>query len=245
MASPTHIDRYSTVALHLQCRDLLLAFIERGEIKPGEMIPPERVLCERYGLSRITVRAAIDDLVQQGVLRRAQGKGTFVTHRALPLDLHKLTSFTEDMRARGKQPSSKLLELGMVQPAPRIAEALSTHSTVQRITRLRYADGQIMGLHDTYLPGAFTFQPEDFREDSSLHRLMLARYNTALVTAEETLQAIALQDDQAALLDTSPGAPALEIERISYDPEGYPVEYCLMIYRAEHYKYYARLVRRD
>lgn len=240
----TWIDRDSPVPLHQQCRQLLVAQIRRGGLKPGDALPPERALCESYGLSRTTVRLAVSELVQQGVLQRVQGRSTFVTRRASPLDLHRLTSFSEDMRASERVPRATILYLGLVAPTAEVAAALNTEGPVLKLKRLRYADAQIMGVHDTFLPKSYSFTQDDLEQEPSLHTLLAKRFQLVLSTADETLEAGAATPEEVGYLDIPAGSPVLRIERLSYDARGEPKEFCVMCYRADQYRYSARLVRR-
>ncbi len=237
------IDRSSPLPLHEQFRRLLLARIYNQELRPGDALPPERVLCHEYHLSRTTVRTAIDELVQQGVLHRMQGRGTFVTKRALPLNLHRLTSFSADMRAKGKRPHSKVLQACLAPAHDEVADVfdLPAGSEVCFIKRLRYADGQVMGLHETYLPRTFADSLEHFDEDTSLHTLLLEHYQVDLLDADETIEATAATDTLAGWLGTSPHAPLLKVVRTSFDALGQAQEYCVMHYRSDQYCYYVRL----
>jgi GntR family transcriptional regulator len=240
----TWIDRDSPVPLHEQCRQLILNQIRQGELRPGDALPPERSLCEAHGLSRTTVRLAVLDLVQRGILQRVQGRGTFVTKRASPLDLHHLTSFSEDMRARGRTPSAKVLFADLITPAASVASALNATGEVMYLKRLRYADAQVMGFHDTFLPEAYRLTEADLEQEGSLHTLLARRYHLVLSTADETLEAGAATPEEAAHLKVPAGSPVLRIERLSYDAMGEPKEFCAMCYRADQYQYFARLVRR-
>lgn len=186
----------------------------------------------------------MSELVQWGVLQRIQGRGTFVTKRTSPLDLHRLTSFSEDMRGRRRIPSSRVLYAGLVRPTANVASALNANEKVMRLTRLRFADAQVMGIHDTFLPEAYNLTQSDFEQEQSLHTFLARRYHLVLSTADETLEADAATPEEAAYLEVPEGSPVLRIERLSYDAMGEPKEFCAMCYRADQYRYYARLVRR-
>lgn len=243
MTVETSIRRQSPVPLHEQFKQILLEKIQRGQLKKGDALAPERELCERYGLSRTTVRQALSDLVERGVLQRIQGRGTFVTRRAAPLDLHELTSFTQDMKARGRTPSSEILDLGMVDADPGVADALELEGHVFKVQRLRKADGMPVGVHTSYLPPEFAFSQADLSAIPSLYALLEQRFGLELVHADETLRAMAADASSASLLDVAEGTPILHIDRITYDPQGTPKEFCEMHYRADQYVYHVRLKR--
>jgi len=137
------VNRNHPLPLYYQLMHELRLRIERGEWKPGDLFPPERELSETYGVSRMTVRQALAELVNDGLLRRDQGRGTFVAKPKLRKRLFRLTSFTEDMRARGKQPGARVLRAEMALAKPKVAEMLQTgpEQLVAVIERLRLADG--------------------------------------------------------------------------------------------------------
>lgn len=243
MTVRTWIDRQSPLPLHEQCRQLLLHQIQAGQLKPGDAIPTERELGQQYGLSRTTIRQAINELVQQSILQKVQGSGTFVTKSVIPLDLHKFTSFTEDVRARGKEPSSTLLFVGLVNAEPEILSILGTDNPVMKIERLRAADGKPMGIHSAYLPRQFKITAEQLEQETSLYTILIRDYHVTLNAADETLEATAASKSDAELLGIPKGAPILRIERVSFDNRSQPQEYVIMRYRSDEYKYYVRLNR--
>ena len=108
------LDRASPVPLHVQLRSFLLQQIESGALKPGDAIPAERELVSRFGISRITVRQAIADLMAEGFLYRQHGRGTFVRSHKIEQELSTLTGFVEEMAARGLVPGAKLISAEMV-----------------------------------------------------------------------------------------------------------------------------------
>jgi len=238
------IDRRSPVTLHHQCKELLRQRIQAGEFQPGDTIPPERELEARYGLSRTTVRQAISELVSEGVLYRQQGRGTFVSRHNIPYDLRRLTSFTEDMRLRGHQPATRLLQAGLVtapEPAVQALGLLSAQAFL--VERLRLADGESMGIHTAYLPPQLAVDPRELAAGRSLYGLLAERHHVTVAKAEETLEAVAAPGQVAALLGVRRGMPLMRVERVTYADSGDPVEYVVMLYRADRYKYYALLTR--
>ncbi|MDQ3398766.1 MAG: GntR family transcriptional regulator [Deinococcota bacterium] len=229
--------------MHDQCKNLLLEQVRSGQLRPGSPIPTERQLEKQYGLSRTTVRLAITELVQRGVLQRIQGRGTFVIDTVSPLDLHQLTSFTEDMRARGLTASSKLLFAGLTEADARTLDLLHCANPVFKVERLRLADGRIMGLHRAYLASRYSIDGDVFDGNVSLYDLLSRKFHLELATADETLEAAIANEREVKLLELSPGEPVLRIERVSFDKTGTPVELVEMCYRASEYKYYVRLQR--
>lgn len=236
------VDRESKLPLHEQFKQLLLGKIKRGEIKYDEQIPTERELSEEHGLSRTTVRQSINELVARGYLQRSQGRGTFVTRWTIPLNLHDLTSFSDDMRARGKAPSSRILSLGLEKPGVEVAEALEIEGKVAKIERVRLADSKVIGVHTAFLPPEYLVSWEELGE-GSLYELLFRKFNLTLDVADETLEASAASQSEAQLLETEVGKPILKIVRLSYDSLGAPKEFVRMFYLADEYKYYIRLKR--
>ncbi|GGE15840.1 hypothetical protein GCM10011571_16830 [Marinithermofilum abyssi] len=137
------IDKSSPVPIYYQLEEHIKSQIEKGELKPGDCLPSEREYSEKYGISRMTVRQAINNLVSDGYLIRQKGKGTFVSERKFEQKLSELTSFTEDMKARGLKPDSKLLQFEIIPSDDAIATQLSIkrHDPVYQIRRIRLADG--------------------------------------------------------------------------------------------------------
>src|SRR5215471_6136578 len=142
------IYRNSPVPRYHQLKEILREKIRAGELKPGDLIPSERELSETYGISRMTARQAITELVNEGVFYREQGKGTFVTRNKITQQLMRLTGFTEDIRSRGQLPSTKVLVAEMRPASEVVAEKLriSMGQLVFCIQRLRLADGEPLAI---------------------------------------------------------------------------------------------------
>lgn len=235
--------RRTGVPLYVQIREAIRARIAGGELPDGALLPPEHVLAERLGTSRMTVRAALADLERDGLIRRAQGVGTVVRVSRFAHQLRLLTSFTEDIRARGMVPSSRILAAGLVPADGSVAEALGVRpgSPVVHLCRLRLADGEPVALHDTYLPSGLV-DPNQVGPATSLYEL-LHRAGVALDAAEESLEAVPASDDEARMLGVAAGAPLLLVVRTTYDRAGRAVEHVLARYKADVYRYTVRLQR--
>lgn len=220
---------------HAQLREILRRSIER-ELPPGSPIPSERELAERYGVSRLTVRSAIGKLVEEGLLTRARGKGTFTAARRMELQLY-LMSFTADMRRRGLVPTTEVLERSAEIPPPATASALGLGSgqLAYRLARLRRADGVPLAIergwyHPGPMPGLL-----DLDLAGSLYEQIAREYDLRFDHARQTAWAEAADRETARLLGIRPGAPLLVFRRIS-TAAGEPVEDMTSWYRGDRYQ---------
>src|SRR5919202_2889223 len=181
------LDRASPVHLYHQLKLILRSKIENGEWKPGDQIPTEEELCERYRVSRITVKQAINGLVAEGLLYRQQGKGTFVATPKIEQGPERLTSFSEQMQQRGLRPGGTLLNRRVIPASKKVAEQLKLElgAPVIQIQRLRLADDEPMGIQTAHIP--LSRCPQLLEEElgqQSLYKL-LAQYGIHLVSAME------------------------------------------------------------
>lgn len=238
------INRASKLPLYHQLYQILRSNITGREWQPGDMIPPESELIERYQVSRTTVRQVLDILANEGLIYRQQGRGTFVAHPTVEHGLVRIVSFTEDMRMRGCEPSSKVLFSGLV-PAPQdIAEKLGIEpgEELARLERLRLADGEPMGVEESYL--VHRYCPGVLRNDyvsNSLRETLVQDYDIRWTHARQTIRAILAPRDLAELLAIRPKSALLFIERVSYSQEDVPVEFLRIHYRADRYVLYNEL----
>ena len=211
----------------------------------GTSIPTERVLAEQYTVSRTTVRQALADLTAEGRLHRVQGKGTFAAEPKLAQRLQ-LSSYTEDMRAQGREPSSKLLELTEVTADADFAKVLGMRAGAKmlRLHRLRLADGEPMALETTYLPlSRFRGLREELSDGGSLYAVLRERHGVQPQRAEETFETALCGPTEAELLGADVGMPMLLLSRHSFDAEGNPFEFVRSIYRGDRYKFVTTLTR--
>src|SRR5579859_919614 len=240
------IYRNSPIPLYHQLKEIMRARVQSGDWKPGSLIPSERELSESYGLSRMTARQAITDLVNEGVFYREQGKGTFVSQRKITQQLMSLTGFTDDMRARGQRPSAKVLSAAMAPADEGTAERLriTPGQPVFRLRRLRLADGEPLAIEVSQLnfKGCEKLVDEDL-EQNSLYRLVETEYGLPLVEAEQELEAGLAGSEEAELLNIPVGSSVLFIRRTTYTDRNQPVEYAQSVYCGNKYTFYTRLKR--
>ena len=221
--------------------------IGSGKLSPGQRAPSEREIAETLGISRMTARAAMSNLVADGYLYSVPGKGTFVSNPKMRQDLMELTSFTEDMRKRGFKPGARLLGIGVTDRAPEKVYRrleLPEGEDLIRIHRLRTADEEPMCLETSYLPKSYVpWLPEEDLESGSLYRA-LESHGIELVRAEEHLEATVVWETESELLTVPAGYPALLIERTTYTEGGRPIEYVKSLYRGDRYRFTAMLFKR-
>jgi GntR family transcriptional regulator len=214
-------------------------------LPPGSPVPPERTLSVEFGTSRTTVRQALQELVVEGRLERIQGKGTFVAKPKVAQAL-RLTSYTEDMRAQGLEPTSRLLEIGYMLADDVLSERLAVkpRARVLRIERLRLANGDPMALETTHLSAQrFTGLRRHLERSNSLYAVLSEKYGVTLLEAEETIETVPAPPREAHLLGTDVGLPLLLLSRHSLGEDGKPVEYVRAFYRGDRYKFVAHLQR--
>jgi len=225
--------------LYRRLEERLRQAIESGALKAEQALPPERDLAEAFDLSRITIRKALDGLVASGLLLRRQGAGTFVAGR-VEKSFSKLTSFSEDMAARGRTSRSEWITRaeGTVTPDESLMLGLSPGTVVYRFHRIRYADDFAMALEYSTIPG-FALPGLNVVK-GSLYEALNAAGNRP-VRALQRLRAVLFDDTQAKLMGLEAGAPGLLIERRGLLDDGRAVEMTRSWYRGDAYDFVAEL----
>lgn len=209
----------------------------------GTSIPTERALAARFDVSRTTVRQALAELTVEGRLLRVQGKGTFAAQPKVAQRLQ-LSSYTEDMRAQGREPTSQLLEMTRKAADQELATLLGIGegSPVLRMRRLRLADEEAMAIETTHLSlNRFNGLTDLIESGGSLYRVLREHYGLVFASAEETIETALASPEEAELLGADVGLPMLLLSRHSFDAEGNPVEWVRSIYRGDRYKFVASL----
>jgi GntR family transcriptional regulator len=229
----------SNLPLYQQLQRALRAAIDRGLLGPDDALPAERDLAIEFGVSRITVRKAIDGLVNEGLLMRRQGSGTFVRGR-VEKNFSLLTSFSEDMRARGRNPHSVWIRRssGTVTPEEALTLRSSPGTPVFRFHRLRFADDAPMALE--YATVVASCLPSLEAVETSLYEA-LERTGNRPVRALQRLRAVLLTREQAELLRASAGDAGLLVERLGFLQDGRAVEFSQSYYRGDTYDFVAEL----
>ncbi len=217
----------SGVALYIQLQKILKKKILSGEYTVGEKIPPENELCDTYNVSRITVRKAVDTLVQERLLYRVQGKGTFVTSLKLRRDLPKLSSFSEEIRELGLVPGSRVLEQSLKEahePLRTLLQLPEKATHINRITRVRLANNEPIFLEKVYIPVYLCPNLFDtYIESDSLYRIFREQYHFVLEYAKESYEVKSMTKHEAEILQCKEHEPVFFIERITFLDTDIPV----------------------
>lgn len=231
-----HGPRYEQLYRHL------VAAIADGTLKPETQIPPERDLADLAQVSRVTVRKAVGQLVEDGQLEQRRGAGTFVRAPRARMDNSQstLVSFSDYMRQRGKVPTSRILSAGLHAPTPAEQQALGlmTSGRVARIERLRSADGVPMALEYSSWPADILPDPEAVKGSLYDHIRALGHVPTHAV---QRVSAANLKVSEAQLLHMEAGQAVLRIDRTGYLASGRPVEFTRGLYRSDIYDFIAEL----
>lgn len=238
------VDRNSPVPLYFQAAQQLETAIVTGVLPPGSRLENEVQLADHYGLSRPTMRQAIQYLVDKGLLVRRRGVGTQVVQAKVRRSLE-LTSLYDDLAAAGRMPMTRILRLGTVKAAGEVAERLGVPAgtDVVELHRLRLTGDEPLAVMTNYLPvGIIELTAADLEKHGLYELFRGAGVNLRI--AQQTIGARGATEEEARLLDETPGGPLLTMTRTAYDDNGRAVEYGTHVYRARRYSFTLTLVER-
>ncbi|HEU5156224.1 MAG TPA: GntR family transcriptional regulator [Streptosporangiaceae bacterium] len=238
----TSIDPNSPVPKYFQLRTIVLDLIESAELPVNAAVPSERELCQRFGLSRMTVRQAIDQLVAEGRLYRVPGKGTFVARPKIEMPL-RLVSFSEDMLARGLRPGAIDIARRTIPATVLLARTFDTDpgTPIHVIERLRTANGEPMAIERAHILASLAPDLLDRRlADRSLYGVLEAVYGLVFDAGDQIINAGVVDTADARHLKISRGSPVLLLERRSY-ADGICAELTMSTYRADRYQLHTTL----
>lgn len=236
MAYP-EIDKDSPIPLYYQISQHVQKQIELGELKPGDYLPTERELQERFGVSRATIRRSISDLVYAGLLERRRSRGTIVSRTKVEATLSGFGSFTNEVLRRGQTPKSRILDFRITPAGSSIASHLqiSTGESLVTLDRLREVDGRLVAVETWCAPRKLLpdIQRSDFHEEGkwqSTYYMLEQRFGIRLYKAEDTIEAVALEPRDAKLLNMEKGSPVVLRTRVSYTIGDVPLVYSRGVY---------------
>lgn len=238
------IDRSGPIPMYYQVATTIEQAITDGILAPGARLENEIALGERLGLSRPTVRRAIQELVGKGLLVRRRGIGTQVVQRPLTRKVE-LTSLFDDLEQGQKHPSTKLLSRDVIEADDHIAEVLSIPkgAPVLHVRRVRSSDGVPLAVLENFLPTEFTDIGEDDLRSRGLYQLLRTR-GTMMSVAQQRIGARAATTEESRLLDIKTHGPVLTMDRTAYNNNGKAVEYGHHCYRPDLYAFEITLVNK-
>lgn len=238
------IDRGSPIPLYFQVSQQLERDIESGRLQPGTQLGNEVQLAGELGLSRLTLRRAIQELVDKGLLVRKRGVGTQVVHNQVKRPV-KLTSLYDDLASSGQEPSTTVLTHEVVEAPDDVAAALGIEpgTEVLHIERLRLAGGEPLAMLRNWLPGRHGRITEESLEARGLYAQLRAA-GTHIRVARQRIGARKATAKEASLLGEKRGAAMLTMQRTAYDDAGNAVEFARHVYRSDRYSFESTLVDR-
>lgn len=236
------IDFNSPVPLYHQLKRILIEYIQKNSLEPGEPIPTEAELQATYRLSRTTVRKCLEELEHDGVIRRQRGKRSVVARPRVEEFLPRLVGLTEQQEQRGSVVRSKVLTCKWINPTKKLISKLALHNDekVLHMIRLRYIDDEPVFFSESFLPESIGLDVgDDF--SGSLFKLLQEKCGIRVQESDTIIEATVAKDVEAGHLQIQVGAPLLKTTRIHYAEGERPIEYLRELARADRYRHQVRL----
>lgn len=243
---PLPLHRGNGLPLYQQIQQRLADQIQAGVFKTSEPLPSIQKIAAQMGVSQMTVRQAIKSLCEMGMLYSRQGKGTFISGIKLEKEFRHVLSFSEEARAHGATPHSRLLSFSIQKPSEetRTALRLEKDDRVFRLHRVRYEDSFPISIECSCLAvGACPDLMEIFDPDTSLYERLADHYGIQLAITEEVIEVGKANMEEARLLQVPRQSPVFLFTRVSFREDGRPVEHVKSTYRGDRYKIVNRLMR--
>ncbi|XCP85751.1 GntR family transcriptional regulator [Roseburia hominis] len=232
------LERNTPKPLYQQLKGILMDEIEAGKWEPNEKIPSENELSSLYGLSRMTARAVVSDLVKEGLLYRVQGKGTFVSEKILTLS-PSYVGIREQLEQMGYEVKTRIVECKTIKSTGKIAKNLDLlfGDSVFMIKRIRYIEDAPISLHVSYINEKYREKlSEDLLEREQLCVILNEEYGLTRQKVSETLESIIATKEEGSLLEVEAGHPLLLLEDVIYDTNNVPYEYTKVLFRGDKIK---------
>jgi GntR family transcriptional regulator len=232
------IDRSLSTPAYLQLKEGIEKAVKEGALRSGEALPSERDLAERLGLSRMTIRRALEALAEGNIIERRHGSGTYVLPHRLEQHIDKVLGFTEEAQVLGFSPGSQLLEAVRVAADAEVARFLEIEpgNSVLRITRLRSADGEPLAIQESHLAPRLDLPIEALQASGSLYKSLAAHHGLKPHHAKQLVSARLPSANEARRLGIRRNVPLLALVRITFDDAGKPFEYVRSAYRSDKYQ---------
>lgn len=227
------LDKKSPIPVYFQLKNIIKEDIETRSLKPGDPIPSEREYCEKYGISRMTVRQALKELESEGVIVREKGRGSFVS---IPrIEQEGLMSFTEMVRSRGMKPHTEMVEFLKLQAEDMGATlGIERQDDIYKITRIRKADGFPVALETVYIPEKLVPHIDRKELTGSLYNLLKTEYGMDIKSSKTSFSAVMSAPYHEKLLKLKESMPLLKVESLNYSK--IPIYYEVSYYRSDQFK---------
>ncbi len=242
------VDRTSSIPLYVQLRDALQEQIDRNAWVPGDQLPGDQELCEAYGVSRTVVRQALQELSFQGAIVRHRGRGTFVAEPKISSTslVHSIMGFHEDMVERGLEMRNEILDKIMLPVNPKIAHYLELEplAAIVRLERLRFVEDEPIVHVTSFLPYDLcpTIMTADLTQ-KSLYAFLDEECDLRVARGRRRIEAVAVNESEARLLQLETGAPVIRMESVSYLQDGRPIEYFDALFRGDRSRFELEVAR--
>lgn len=234
------LKKESPVPLYYQLKEKLLRKIEQGELNPGDPIPSERELCEKYQISRMTAAKAVSALVNEGILIRQRGVGTFVAQPKPPCSSSTLGGFTDNIREAGLSCRTSIISFSE-EPAEGSLPArlaIPRGSQVFSVLRLRFVEEEPFSLEHAWIPkDRFPDLTRELLEGDSLYRLFREHLKRPPLLARQTIEAVLASEYEAKMLQVEPKTPILLFRRVAMGEDNLPLEFSKCLYRGRRFLY--------
>jgi GntR family transcriptional regulator len=232
------VDKNDPAPAYMQIAEAMKSMLRDGTIPPGEAMPPERVLAQRFGVSRMTMRQANDFLEREGLIERHPGRGTFAVQNRIIKQEQETRSFSEEIRRRGGVPSSRLISFRSMGATKNVAEyfGIAPDDPIYEIQRVRLADGVPIALESVQVPAAMCPLLERFNlVDHSFYQILEENYGIELARSEEEISALQPNATQKKLLALPRNVAVLHVKRRTFTSDGRPLELAVTTYRGDLY----------
>ncbi len=223
------LDKSTPIPLYFQLKEIIKDKIDSGKLKPGDILPSERELSQVYQISRPTIRQALKELVNEGLLYREKGKGTYVSKPKINYGfIQKLTTFYDDIKEKGYQQKTRVLEMDVVNARKSIAKKLqlAKNAKLIYISRVRYVADEPVVTVENFIP--YELCPNLINEDlndKSLYQLLTEKYNLVAYRAQVILEPLLASEYDSKLLKIEEGAPIHLMQNVTYDRENVIIDY--------------------
>ena len=216
------LDKTSAISLHDQLDQIIRTDLKHNTWGANQKIPSENELAQKYGLSRMTVRSVITELVNDGLLYRVQGKGTFVAKKKYPKNLSQVMNFSELCRISNVKPGGKMLENALITADDKLAEkmGLKSRERVIYIKRVRFADGEPVAIEENYFPLHYAKLLEQQFDDNSLYEYLEREYHIKIAYTRKKIEICRANKQEAECLNVLKNEPLLLITSMAYTEEG-------------------------